>query len=382
VSKKVLVTIGSRANFGRLETLIDSLVNQPDVDVSLVLHGSALSDRFGLNEHSINKIRPFILARFHTLLDSDSSVGVTKTISNSTSSFADVLNNYQPDCVIVGGDRYEILAPALASVMFSIPLIHIQGGEVTGNFDNKVRFCVSQLADYHFPSNGIAKNKLIDIGINSDRIYNLGCPGMDTFATLDAPVVDCDFLNGKGTGRKLNKNLAYSVVIFHPETLTHESETKTFDNIFEACSNNKLKNLVVFWPNADPGTSVLSKRLRQILEMDLYKELNIRVYKSFTPNEYSAILSMCTIAIGNSSSLVREGSFLGIPSVLLGNRQKDRIIDKNVLRTNNNVEDITASIKLWLGAKRPAKSTLYGDGNAGRNIARVISQLSLSVTGV
>lgn len=382
MNKKILVTIGSRANFGRLETFIESLSRTENITVGIVIHGSALSDRYGLNESSLEKINEFVIAKLHTLLDSDTSVAVTKTVSNSTSSFADVLSNYQPDCVVVGGDRYEILAPAIASVMFSIPLIHIQGGEVTGNFDNKVRFCVSQLADYHFPSNEIAKEKLIEIGVDKERVFNLGCPGMDSINSSMVSNINFSFLNSKGTGRNLSGDPRFGVVIFHPETISEQSEMETFDHVFEASIEQGLINLVVFWPNADPGNHALSQRLREILEKNYYEELNIRVYKSFTPDEYTAILSLCSVALGNSSSLIREGSFIGVPSVLLGHRQKNRVIDQNILVTDNTVEAISASIKHWLISPRPKKSNLYGDGSAGEKISNMVSQLTFSVTGV
>ena len=369
-SGRVCVCVGSRANFGRMESVIDSLSRKP-VRLTVFLYGSALSERFGLDPKSMAKLQQLNVYTCWSLFESDSGLGASKTVGVTIGSFSDFLANNPQDCVVVGGDRYEIMAIAVTSALHSVKLVHLQGGELTGNVDDKIRHAVSQLADYHFPSNLESAQRLVQFRIPNDRIFALGCPGLD--AVKEGLVsIGSSFLNERGSGRKLDEGEPYAVFVYHPESQPAFDEVEFHEDCLRSLLKIGIKNVVVFWPNADPGNNKLSLFFRRLLEHAEFPELNVRMYKSLTPAMYNSVLSSSRCVIGNSSSFVRECALLGVPALIVGQRQENRLLGENAVRLDPRREDVFLKLQQLLQQDAPASSSIYGDGSAGPKIASVI----------
>lgn len=374
MTKKILFTIGSRANYGRLSSLISKFKCSTLFKVEIAVHSSAIVDKYGdiskvlqANGHSPNFV-------FDTLLHSDSTQGSSKTIALGISEFATLLAQSNPDFVVVGGDRYEILAPSIATMFHTAQLIHLQGGEVSGNIDDKVRNAVTKMSDIHFPATKEAHTRLIDQGAFPERTYNYGCPGMDLI--FDSSYNDIDFgeLNSSGVGKSLDKNYEFGLLILHPESFDENFNKKAMDLIFSSLEKiATVKNIIAFWPNADLDNGSMARSLRIIIDKNKYSNINIRVFKGFSPEKFINIISNCKFCIGNSSSFVREGALLAKPAILVGNRQQNRDIKNNIQITDvNNVEALEDSI-IWASSITNIEPDYsYGRGDTSNKIYEAV----------
>ncbi|GHC59929.1 UDP-N-acetylglucosamine 2-epimerase [Ulvibacter litoralis] len=374
--RKICVVITARPSYSRVKTALQAIKDHPDLELQLVVAGSALLDRYGNAVNFIEKDGFTINEKVFMVLEGENKTAMAKTTGLGVMELANVFYNLEPDAVLTIADRFETIATSIAAAYQNIPLVHLQGGEVTGNIDEKVRHANTKLADIHFVTSEDAKNRVVKMGEDEAYVYNTGCPSIDIAAeVLKAPALDFDPIEKYGgVGGKLSSTEGYIVVMQHPVT-TEYSEAK----------QDVLKTLKVvddlgipaywFWPNVDSGADGTSNGIRSYRENNNPK--NIHFFKNMEPFDFLKLLVNSKCLVGNSSVGIRECSFLGVPVVNIGTRQNRRLRGENIIDVLYEEDAIKAAIESQLEHPKNTKSTIYGNGNSGKKIANILATIEL-----
>ena len=378
MTRKVCVVVTARPSYARIKTALRALKEHAGTELQLVVAASAIIERYG-NVASVMETDGFdIAARVHSLLEGDSLVGTAKSTGIGMSELASVFEHLQPDVVVTVADRYETLATAAAAAYSNLPLAHIQGGEITGSIDEKVRHAVTKLADLHFVSTHRALDYVIRMGESPARVFKTGCPSIDIAReVLQNPREIFDPLEQYGgVGPGLNLSQGYLVVMQHPVTTEVNDTSLHIRETVEAVKNLALPT-IWFWPNVDAGSDAVSKMLRTEREHGLLN--NVHFFRNMRPEDFLYTLVGCKCLIGNSSVSIRESAYLGVPTVNIGNRQQFRECGRNVINVPYEREAIVAAVKKSIAHGRYPSDEIYGDGTAGAQIAELLATVPLSI---
>ena len=376
--RKVCIVINSRANYGRVKSLLKAIKKSKNLELQLIVGASATLYRYGSVDQIIKRDGFKITQQFCSILEGENLLTMTKSLGHTVNELSTIFDRIKPDVVFVIADRYENLAVAIVSSYMNIFLAHIQGGEVSGSIDEKVRHAITKLSDLHFPATKRAKKFLIKMGETSNSVYLTGCPSIDLISLLKNKKIDNQLLNKKGSGCEISLKDEFIVVLQHPVTTEYSLSKKHISETIKAIKNltkkTKIK-ILWLWPNIDAGSDVFSKEIRLLKEE---KNNSIRFVRNFNPEDYLIVLKNSKMIIGNSSSGIREGSFLGIPSVNIGSRQQNRERGPNVIDVNYDSNSILRAIFKQLDQKYES-SKIYGDGNAGKKISKIIGKVDLKL---
>lgn len=377
MKRKVCVVVTARPSYSRVKTALLAIQDHPKLELQLVVAASALLDRYGSAVNIIEKDGLPITAKVFNVLEGENLAAAAKTTGIGILELSTVFDNLKPDIVLTVGDRFETIATAIAASYMNIPLGHIQGGEVTGNIDEKVRHAVTKLADFHFVASENAKERVIKLGELEDSVFNTGCPSIDLAKqVMEEPNINFLDLYKKygGVGKELDLRNDYIVVMQHPVT-TEYSESKDQINItLEAIKQLNIPTLW-FWPNVDAGSDGTSKGIRMFREKN--PDLPIHFFKNMEPLDFLRILKYSKCLIGNSSVGIRECAFLGVPVINIGSRQNRRERGRNVIDVSYNKEEIINAINIHFLNGHYTNDIVYGGGDAGKRIANTISDLTL-----
>jgi UDP-hydrolysing UDP-N-acetyl-D-glucosamine 2-epimerase len=275
-------------------------------------------------------------------------------------------------------DRYETLATAVAASYMNIPVVHVQGGEVTGSIDEKVRHAVTKLSNLHLVSTRLARERVIRLGEVPDRVHVTGCPSIDIAAEVAAsPALDFDpFERYGGVGPRTDLSGGYLVVMQHPVTTEYEEARRQVEETLYAVKTFPLP-VLWFWPNPDAGSDGTSKGIRVFREKE--NPENFHLFRNMFPEDFLRLLLSSSAIVGNSSVAIRECSYLGVPAVNIGSRQQGRERGANVVDVDHDRAAITDAIDRHLENGRPVPDHLYGDGGAGVRIADCLATAELTV---
>jgi GDP/UDP-N,N'-diacetylbacillosamine 2-epimerase (hydrolysing) len=289
---------------------------------------------------------------------------------------ANVFYNLQPDAVLTIADRFETIATSIAAAYQNIPLVHLQGGEVTGNIDEKVRHANTKLADIHFVTSEDAKERVMKMGEDPAYVFNTGCPSIDLAdAVLEAPELDFDpFHKYGGVGTRFSVDDGYIVVMQHPVTTEYHQAREDVTKTLEVIDGLGIPTFW-FWPNVDAGADGTSNGIRSFREK--YSPKHIRFFKNMEPDDFLRLLVNSKCLVGNSSVGIRECSFLGVPVVNIGTRQNRRLRGDNVLDVSYDRSKIKAAVQSQLDNPKNGKSTVYGLGDSGKKIADILAEIDL-----
>jgi len=256
-------------------------------------------------------------------------------------------------------------------------LAHIQGGEVTGNIDEKVRHAITKLADYHFVAYENAKQRVIQLGENPTMVFNTGCPSIDIAQEVakNSKLTFNPFEKYGGVGSQPNLDNGYIVVMQHPVTNEYQDSRKHIEATLRAIQKIN-KPTLWFWPNVDAGADGTSSGIRSYREKFTMK--NVHFFKNMEGDDFLNLLHSSMCLIGNSSVGIRECAYLGVPVVNIGSRQNRRERGNNVVDVTYDEDEIIASVKNILNNNNKREtSTIYGGGNAGEDIAKLLKELPL-----
>lgn len=375
--KKICVVVTARPSYSRIKTALTAIKNHPKLELQLVIAGSALLGRYGNAVEFIEKDGFEIREKVFMVLEGENPTSMAKTTGLGVMELANVFFKLQPDAVITIADRFETIATSIAASYQNIPLIHIQGGEVTGNIDEKVRHANTKLADLHLVASEEAKERVLKMGENPKMVFNTGCPSIDLAKEIKQnPKLGFNpLVKYGGVGEQINWKEGYLVVMQHPVTTEYNSARKDVLKTLEAIYELEIPTFW-FWPNVDAGSDGTSNGIRSFREE--HKPKNIHFFKNMEPNDFLKLLLNSKCLIGNSSVGIRECSYLGVPVVNIGSRQNSRQRGENVLDTDYDKESIINAINNRINTKDIKPTTIYGEGFSGKKIADIIAETEIS----
>jgi UDP-hydrolysing UDP-N-acetyl-D-glucosamine 2-epimerase len=370
IKKKICFVIASRANYGRLKSVIIKFKKKRKFAVQVVLAASALLERYGDLKEILKKDKIKIDREAYLVLEGETPYTMAKSTGVAIIELSSIFNDLKPDFVFTVGDRYETIATAISASYMNIILVHIQGGEVTGSIDESVRHSITKLSHVHFPATKTAKKNIIRMGEDKKFVFNVGCPSFDLFKNkINIKKVNTFF---NGVGSKIDLNSKYNLVVFHPVTTEYGTSYKQTQKLINAVNNLNVQTIWL-WPNVDAGSDGISKCLRKNRENQNLK--NVQLIKNFPVEIYNYLLKSASCLVGNSSSFIREASFFGTPAVLIGSRQQNREVGLNIIRSSFSEIELIKKIKKQMG-KKYKKISLYGNGNSANKIYTIFTKLS------
>ena len=372
----MLVT--ARPSYSRIRSALKAINAHPDLDLQLVVGASALLDRYGGSIRVIEGDGFEIKARVYMVLEGENLVTSAKSTGLGLVELATVFDNLAPDAVVTMADRYETLATAVAASYMNIPVVHVQGGELTGSIDEKVRHAVTKLSNLHLVSTKLARERVIRLGEPPDTVVQTGCPSIDIAAEVACrPELDFDvFERYGGVGERVDLSSGYHIVMQHPVTTEYDEALRQVQETLYAVKELDLPTLW-FWPNPDAGSDGTSKGIRMFRERE--HPTRIHLFRNMAPEDFLRLLVHSNGIIGNSSVAIRECSYLGVPAVNIGTRQQGREHGANVANVDHDRHAIVEAVRRQLSGGRPARDTMYGDGQAGGRIAACLAERHLGI---
>ncbi len=374
--RKIAVVITARPSYSRVKTVLTAIQKHPELELQLIIAASALLDRYGSAVNYIEKDGFEIAAKVFNVLEGENLTAAAKTTGIGILELSTVFDNLKPDIVVTVADRFETMATAISASYMNIPLAHIQGGEVTGNIDEKVRHSITKLADYHFVASENAKKRVIQLGESEAMVFNTGCPSIDIAQAVSehTHLTFNPYEKYGGVGSQPDLSNGYIVVMQHPVTNEYQDSRKHIEATLRAIQKIN-KPTLWFWPNVDAGADGTSTGIRSFREK--YTMENVHFFKNMESNDFLNLLNASLCLVGNSSVGIRECAYLGVPVVNIGSRQNRRDRGNNVVDVSYDENEIVSAITKILNENNRSKSDVYGGGDAGEKIALLLKELPL-----
>mgnify|MGYP005854592531 CR=1 FL=1 len=375
MKKKICIVTGTRAEFGLMYWIMKLLQEDKNVDLQLIVTGMHLSPEFGLTYQDIEKAGFKIDKKIEMLLSSDSEIGISKSMGLGQISFSEAYQDLSPDVIILLGDRFEIFSAASAAMVSKLPIAHLHGGETTqGLIDEPIRHSITKMAQLHFTGTEVYRKRVIQMGEDPSRVFNVGSPGLDNIFKLD--LLDRkDF--EKSIDFKLNKKNI--LITFHPVTLENNTAEKQFEELISAVSELKDTNLIFTKPNSDTNGRIIIQMIDEFVMKNPEKSC---AFKSLGQIRYLSALQHVDVVLGNSSSGLAEAPSFKVATIDIGDRQKGRIKAESVISCDPKKESILNSINWALTKEFQDKlehvKNPYGEGGASEKIVRIIKDFDYS----
>jgi UDP-hydrolysing UDP-N-acetyl-D-glucosamine 2-epimerase len=364
IPKHIGICVFNRATYSRIDNFVEHCDRSEVITYDLLLSGAILQTGFGGNY-----VRKKNVTKIPTSVYSGTTHDSAVITADIIRGFSEHFSNTTYDAVIVIADRFETLAVANAAALHNIPIIHFQGGEVTGNIDERVRHSVTKLADYHYCSTKLSKKYIIAMGEERERVWQTGCPSLD-------------LIRSNNIVRINQKEERYIISMFHPNTDDLEGSYEHAKNLARACLEYCTKYHTVcywYWPNPDHGRNELVEFLDQFQKDH---SAYIRKAKNQDPVSFLKELARARMIVGNSSCGIREASFIGVPAINIGERQSIRERSWNVIDIpEGDFESIFEAMEYQHDIPRYDRSYLYGYGRAGQYAVTYLEKLELSRKG-
>lgn len=369
--RRIAVVTTSRADYSHLFWVLKKLQAHAGVDLRLLVGGAHCAPGFGLSQEEIVRDGFEIEAHIESLLDSDSDVGMAKTIGVATLGLADTLGRLRPDLLLLIADRYEMLAPACVATALRIPMAHIEGGEVSeGAIDDAIRNALTKLCHLHFVSTPQSRRRVLAMGEETWRVTHAGAPSLDHLRSSK-------LLSRTELEKALNLDLSRppKIIAFHPVTLSSDSDAEVLA-LFDAL--RQLTGPFIFcFPNADTGHQLIINHAKALCGEGSGNHLFINL----GPIHYWSLLKCADLMIGNSSSGIMETPSLALPCVNVGIRQQGRERAQNIIDVAANPKAIVEGVKQATDAKFREQlvgmTNPYGDGQAAERIVQKLTETPL-----
>ena len=372
--KTICAVVGSRANYSSIKSALRAIDSHPELELKLIVGASALLDRYGAVVNLIERDGFKVDYRLHMLVEGETPTTMAKSTGLGLIELSSILERMKPDFVITVGDRFETIATTLAAAYMNIPIAHSMGGEVSGTIDESIRHATTKFAHVHFPASRDAAERIAKLGEREDMIFKVGCPRID----LVADVLNHDHegvaqsIFDLGVGDKLDLSKPFALVSQHPVTTEYGEGEAQISTTLSAVRALKLP-AIVLWPNADAGSEDIARGIRKLRERKLAD--NMHFFKNLPTDTYIRLMGATACLVGNSSSGIREGAYIGTPVVNIGSRQVGRERGPNVIDVEHNESAIADAIGMQLKHGRYEMADTYGDGKAGGRIADILATL-------
>lgn len=357
--KKIVFLTGTRADFGKIKSLITISQESELFEVFIFVTGMHMIAKYG---KTIKEIEKSGFKNIYPFINHDDIDHMDRNMAKTIDGFSHYINEIKPDLVVVHGDRIEAMAGAIVGSLNNILVAHIEGGEVSGTIDELIRHSVSKLSHIHLTSNEEANRRLIQMGENNKSIFNIGSPDLDVMNSTDLPSVE--FVK-KYYDIKFND---YAIVMFHPVT-TELDKLKDQVKVFVDSLIHSNLNYIVIYPNNDMGSNIILDKYTKFSNRD-----NFRVFPSLRFEYFLVLLKNSQFIIGNSSAGVREAPYYNVPTINLGNRQNNRVKSKNIMSSDFIEENISKSIDKALKNKKMKSDVDFGNGNSDKMFFKLLKE--------
>ncbi|EOS78998.1 UDP-N-acetyl-D-glucosamine 2-epimerase, UDP-hydrolysing [Dorea sp. 5-2] len=367
--KRICIITGTRAEYGLLKPVIERINKDNELELYLIATGAHLSPEFGLTYKEIEDDGYIINKKIEMLLSADTPNSIVKSMGVEMIGLADALEDACPDMVVILGDRYEMLAAASAAMIHRIPIAHIHGGEATeGAIDDAIRHAITKMSYLHFASTEVYRNRIIQLGEEPERAFNVGALGVENIKTVK--LLDKETLE-KSIDFKFGENTI--MVTYHPVTLEKESSAEKFGNLLHVLAKKTGWNIIFTKANSDTDGRIINQMIDRFVAE--HKDRCI-AYTSLGRVRYLSALKYCSVVIGNSSSGIIEVPSFHIPTVNIGDRQKGRVASGSVIHCGTSVESIDDALDKAMQddfrQRIKSERNPYESKNTSSEIVRVI----------
>ncbi|MGL4362375.1 MAG: UDP-N-acetylglucosamine 2-epimerase [Cellulosilyticaceae bacterium] len=370
--RKICVITGTRANYGRLKTVMDAIMKHPKLELKLIVTGMHLIHEFGYTVSEIEKDGYTIDAKVDTHLSNDTGAGMCKSLGVGLIGMTQAVESIQPNVILILGDRDEELAGAIIGAHMNIPVAHIHGGEVTGTIDESIRHAITKFSHIHFAATEGSRERLLKLGEVEKYIFNVGSPGLDPI--LNREYIERDELFCK-FGLDSSKKLI--IVAQHPLTTQKEQANEQMKQTMEVIKELGEQTLLVY-PNADAGGRGMISVIQEYEHLEFLK-----TYRNINFEDYLNLLKHADVMVGNSSSGIMEAPSYKLPVINLGTRQDGREQANNILNVTHDKVMIKQAIEKCLYDETFIKQVNecvnpYGDGKTGERIASILADIEIN----
>lgn len=371
--RKICFVITSGIHYSRSKLILDALRKRNDVELQIVVAASAVLPTYSQTLELLNDDGFVCDAKITMVIEGGSPVAMAKTTGLGIIDFSTAFENLKPDIVVIRGDRYEVIAPTIAAAYLNVMVAHIEGGDVTGTIDESVRHAVTKLAHVHFTTNDLSRRRVVRMGEDPRYVFDVGGPDLELVARNHFRVSNA-LVNRLGVGDIVDVNKPFLVVMQHPVT-TERGENRThIEETLHAIHSLGIPT-IWFWPNVDAGTDEVSKGMRAFREnIGLH---HVRFLKYLPPDEFIGLLKKAACLVGNSSSGIKECSYLGTPVVNIGTRQRYRLRAENVTDVGYERSEIRAAIERQIAHGRYQESRIYYKKDTSKRISEILASVDI-----
>ena len=347
--KKILFLTGTRADFGKIKSLISILDNHQEFETFVFVTGMHLQKEYG---YTLIEIERCNFKNIHAFQNHTHETTMDLTLAKTIEGFSSYCKKINPDLIVIHGDRVETLAGAIVGSLNNILVAHIEGGELSGTVDELIRHSVTKLSHIHFVSNHEAAKRLTQMGEMKSSIFTIGSPDIDIMSSDDLPTLEI-----VKNYYQINFD-QYAIVMFHPVT-TEAKQMKQYADDFVESLLGFDENFVVIFPNNDFGSKNILEAYHKIAENKRF-----RIFPSLRFEYFLVLLKNAKFIIGNSSAGIREAPYYGIPVINIGTRQQNRTLNTNIINVDYQKENIDSALQSVGSNKIKIVVNDFGDGNS------------------
>ena len=375
MKRKICVVTGTRAEYGLLYWLLKFLEEDKDVELQLMVTGMHLSPEFGLTYKEIEKAGFKINKKIEMLLSSDTPIGIVKSMGLAQISFAEAYGELQPDVVVLLGDRYEVFSAASAAMISNVPIAHLHGGEATeGVVDESIRHSITKMSHLHFTATEEYKRRVIQLGEDPKRVFNVGTPGLDNISKLK-------LLDRKEFEESIDFELHKRniIITFHPVTLENNTSSGQFKELLAAISELRDTGFIFTKPNSDTHGRIIIELIDDFVSRHPKKAC---AFNSLGQVRYLSALKHVDVVLGNSSSGLTEAPSFKVPTIDIGDRQRGRIKAESVIGCKPERASIVDALQTAFSdefqEKLSSVKNPYGESGASAKIIKILKEFDYS----
>lgn len=347
--KRILFLTGTRADFGKIKSLITILDNHPDFEVFVFVTGMHLQKEYG---YTLIEIERCNFKNVHTFENHTHETTMDLTLAKTIEGLSGYSKQVKPDLIVLHGDRVETLAGAIVGSLNNIFVAHIEGGELSGTVDELIRHSVSKLSHIHFVSNDEAAKRLQQMGEIPESIFEIGSPDIDIMFSEDLPDLN---IVGKYYDINFEK---YAIVMFHPVT-TEINQMQSYAKTFVKSLLEDNHNYVVIYPNNDLGSQFIIEEYQKLKDHSRF-----RIFPSLRFEYFLTLLKNSQFIIGNSSAGIREAPYYGIPIINIGTRQQNRAVHAAIINVDYELDAIQQALSIIDSHTVQISNPDFGKGNS------------------
>ncbi|MDX6153986.1 UDP-N-acetylglucosamine 2-epimerase [Marinococcus sp. PL1-022] len=359
--KKVVFLTGTRADYGKMKTLVQQVEDNNDFEAHIFVTGMHMLSTYGSTYHEVERDG---FENIYKYINQQLGAGMDITLSNTILGFSNYVSETKPDIIIIHGDRLEALAGAIVGAFNNIKVLHIEGGEVSGTIDESIRHAVTKLSHLHLVSNKEAEQRVLQLGEPKDSIYIIGSPDVDVMFSSTLPSIN------KAMDRYDIPFSEYAIFMYHPVTTELEKLREDIKSVIQSLLESE-KNYIIVYPNNDEGTSVILDEIKNLENNEKFK-----VFPSIRFEYFLTFLKNAKFIIGNSSAGVRESGVYQVPAIDIGSRQKGRYQQLNsnhIINVEAEAKNILEAIK-YVENMQVETNVFYGEGNSAELFIEVLEK--------